>query len=125
MSALGSETVRRAATRPHWRETYVGTTLDDGTVLKGFIDLGYEEDDGSLVVVDYKTDAVPAVALPARVAVYLPQMAAYAKALSHATGKTVEKTVLVFLSPEGATERSLAAHAWAAAPPLVAGGTGR
>src|SRR5439155_5832129 len=50
-SALGSDLVRRAATRPHWREVYVGCPMGDG-VLEGFVDLLYRDDDG-LVVVDY------------------------------------------------------------------------
>ena len=58
-SALASEVVQRAAARQHWRESYAGTVQDDGTVLEGYIDLIYREDDGSLVVVDYKTDDVP------------------------------------------------------------------
>ncbi len=103
-SALASDVVRRAADRPHWRETYVGTTLDDGTVLEGFIDLVYREDDGSLVILDYKTDAVPAAAIDSRVAVYQPQMAAYAEALRRATGGRVDRAELVFLHPNGAIE---------------------
>lgn len=58
-SALDSEVIQRAAARRHWREQYVATVEDDGTVLEGYIDLVFLDDDGSLVVVDYKTDAVP------------------------------------------------------------------
>ncbi len=118
-SALGSPVVRRAAERRHWRETYVGTTRDDGTVLEGYIDLVYEEDDGSLVVVDHKTDAVPGAALPARVKVYLPQMAAYAGALARATGRTVSRTVLLFLTPGSATEQVLTVAEWATATSVL------
>jgi ATP-dependent exoDNAse (exonuclease V) beta subunit len=102
--ALASDVVRRAATRPHWRETYVGTTQEDGTVLEGFIDLVFREDDGALVVVDYKTDAVPAAAVPARVAFYRGQMEAYVTALSRATGAAGVRGVLLFLNPEAAFE---------------------
>ena len=116
--ALASDVVRRAAARDHWRETYVGTTLDDGTVLEGFIDLVYREDDGSLVIVDYKTDAVPAAALPARVTTYLPQMAAYAHALSRATGGPVQAAELLFLSPGDATAHRLEWAAMTTALPL-------
>jgi ATP-dependent helicase/nuclease subunit A len=62
-SALRSDLVKRAAAQEHWRETYVGTELDDGTVLEGYVDLIYRNDDGSLVVVDYKTDAVSSGAI--------------------------------------------------------------
>ncbi|MGQ0744882.1 MAG: UvrD-helicase domain-containing protein [Acidimicrobiales bacterium] len=82
--ALKAPLVRRAAERQHWRELYVGCCLDPGllpgeagepggagepgqpgqpvdasTVLEGFIDLVFCDDDG-LVIVDYKTH-VPAI----------------------------------------------------------------
>jgi ATP-dependent helicase/nuclease subunit A len=88
-AALSSETVRRAASRPHWRETYVGTVVGD-RVLEGFIDLVYRDNDG-LIIVDYKTDTVPTTALDARVAFYRPQLAAYAAALEAATGEPVAR----------------------------------
>ena len=89
---------------PHWRETYVGTVVGE-RVLEGFIDLIYRDD--GLVIVDYKTDTVPAVALDQRVAFYRPQMAAYAAALQAATQESVTRCVLVFLSPGGAVERTV------------------
>jgi ATP-dependent exoDNAse (exonuclease V) beta subunit len=102
-SALDSDVVRQAASRPHWRETYVGTVVGD-RVLEGFIDLVYEDDDG-LVIVDYKTDTVPSTALDRRVAYYRPQMAAYVAGLTAATGRLVARAVLLFLSPAGVVER--------------------
>ena len=93
-SALASEVVKRAAAREHWRESYVGTLQPDGTVLEGFVDLIYREDDGTLVIVDYKTDAIPASALDARVAYYAPQLQSYAAMLPN-TGRPV----LLFLAP--------------------------
>ncbi|HWD80675.1 MAG TPA: UvrD-helicase domain-containing protein [Kribbella sp.] len=101
-SALASEVVRRAATREHWRESYVGTVQPDGTVLEGFVDLIYREDDGRLTIVDYKTDAIPAAALDSRVAYYAPQLQAYAQILP-STGPPV----LLFLNPGTAVERRL------------------
>jgi len=103
-AALGSAAVQRAASRPHWRETYVGTVIGE-RVLEGFIDLIYRDD--GLVIVDYKTDTVPAVALDRRVAFYRPQMAAYAAALQAATQESVTRCILVFLSPGGAVERTV------------------
>ncbi|MDT5038037.1 MAG: hypothetical protein QOE03_3222 [Micromonosporaceae bacterium] len=102
-AALGSDVVRYAATRQHWRETYVGTLVGD-RILDGVIDLLYRDDDG-LVIVDYKTDAAPAAALDGRVTYYRPQMAAYALAVTAATGEPVARCVLLFLSPTGAHER--------------------
>ncbi|MGW6199683.1 UvrD-helicase domain-containing protein [Kribbella sp. NPDC055110] len=101
-SALASEVVKRAAARSHWRESYVGTLQPDGTVLEGFVDLIYREDDGRLTIVDYKTDAIPAAALDSRVAYYAPQLHAYAEILPN-TGPPV----LLFLNPNTAVERRL------------------
>jgi hypothetical protein len=103
--ALGSEAVRAAAASPHWREIYVGTRVGE-VLVEGFVDLVYRTPDG-LVVVDYKTDAVPGAALEARVAVYRPQLAAYARALADATGERIAGAVPVFLHPAGATDRHL------------------
>jgi ATP-dependent exoDNAse (exonuclease V) beta subunit len=100
-SALASEIVQRAAAREHWRETFVGSVQADGVVLEGYVDLIYREDDGSLVIVDYKTDAVPGSAIPSRVTYYKPQMDAYRQALAAATGAKVSITLL-FLNPSGA-----------------------
>ena len=114
-SALGSEVVQRAAVREHWREVYVGTVATDGAlrtedgaelagagqVLEGYVDLVYREDDGSLVVVDYKTDAVRAAALGARAGYYRAQVEAYRRCLGDATGAKVAG-VLLFLHPEAA-----------------------
>jgi ATP-dependent exoDNAse (exonuclease V) beta subunit len=104
-AALTSPTMQAAASSEHWREMYVGTTIGD-LVVEGFIDLVYRTPDG-LIIVDYKTDAVPGPAIESRVALYRPQMAAYVKALSDATGENVVGAVLVFLHPEGAIDRLL------------------
>ncbi|MFC0626368.1 UvrD-helicase domain-containing protein [Kribbella deserti] len=101
-SALASDVVRRAAGREHWRESYVGAAQPDGTVLEGFVDLIYREDDGELVIVDYKTDAIPAAALEERVAYYAPQLKAYATIIDPAASQ-----VLLFLNPTQAVARTL------------------
>jgi ATP-dependent helicase/nuclease subunit A len=100
-SALASEPVRRAAARPHWREPYVGLLQDEGTVLEGFVDLVYRDDDGNLVIIDYKTDAIPAAAVGARAVYYAPQLAAYGRALVEATATTASARAL-FLHPDRA-----------------------
>ncbi|MDN5765563.1 MAG: UvrD-helicase domain-containing protein [Humibacillus sp.] len=101
-SALAAEVVQRAAVREHWRESYVGGVHADGILVEGYIDLLYREDDGSLVIVDYKTDDVPASALPARAAFYRPQLRTYEELLRSA-GLTVSSSVLLFTTPTGAT----------------------
>ncbi|MFC8596826.1 UvrD-helicase domain-containing protein [Isoptericola sp. NPDC057191] len=105
-SALASDLVQRAAVREHWRETYVGTVDDDGTVLEGYVDLIFRDDDGSLVVVDYKTDAVPPGAYPSRLEYYGPQLRVYARCLGDATGADVSAELL-FLHPQRAVPVSV------------------
>jgi len=95
-SALGSEVVKRAAAREHWRESYVGMVQQDGTVLEGFVDLIYREDDGSLVIVDYKTDDAPDAALPTRVGYYAPQLNAYRTMVETAIDGPAAAPILVF-----------------------------
>ena len=107
-AALASPVITHAATRRHWRESYVGTTVVNGVILEGYLDLVYEDHDGSLVIVDYKTDAVPSAALRRRTSFYRPQMAAYAHALHRATGRDVTRAVLLFLAPTGATAAEIA-----------------
>jgi ATP-dependent exoDNAse (exonuclease V) beta subunit len=100
-SALASDLVRRAAQRQHWRETYVGTLDDDGSLLEGYVDLTFRDDDGTLVIVDYKTDAVLPGAYSGRLAYYAPQLQAYAKCVRDATGEQV-RAKLLFLHPQEA-----------------------
>ena len=76
------------------------TLVAEGTVLEGRIDLVWEEEDGSLVVADYKTDAVAdEAAARERAESYRTQVALYAAALEKATGREVRETVLLFLAP--------------------------
>ena len=103
-SALASEIVQRAAAREHWREMYVGTVQDDGTVLEGYVDLVYREDDGSLVVVDYKTDAIPAEAVATRAHYYAPQLRAYGDALGAVGAAATVAQRIAFLTPTRAFE---------------------
>ncbi|GAA1510961.1 ATP-dependent exoDNAse (exonuclease V) beta subunit [Agromyces terreus] len=100
-SALATDVVRRAFASEHWSELYVGADQGDGTVLEGFIDLLFRDADGSLVIVDYKTDAVTdAAALADRSRHYAPQLDAYVRALHAATGETA-RAELVFLDAGG------------------------
>jgi ATP-dependent helicase/nuclease subunit A len=100
-SALDSDVVKRAAERPHWRESYVGMVQENGMVLEGFVDLIYREADGSLVVVDYKTDDVSETALDARAHHYRPQIRAYSTALASIEDQ-VPAGRLLFLNPTSA-----------------------
>ena len=66
--------------------------------LHGFIDLLFEEPDG-LVIVDYKTDSVPAEEVDRAVERYRLQGGAYACAMTRATGKTVKEVRFLYLQP--------------------------
>ncbi|MEX2431396.1 MAG: 3'-5' exonuclease, partial [Dehalococcoidia bacterium] len=98
--AIDSAAVRRAvASSRWWREVPVGVPVGGG-VLEGFIDLLFEEDDG-LVVVDYKTDALPdEKALREAMRRYRLQGGAYALAVGRVTGKPVKEVIFVFLQPQ-------------------------
>jgi ATP-dependent helicase/nuclease subunit A len=105
-AALDSPVVRRAlGAKRFWRELSVVAEVD-GRLVEGFIDLAFEDDDGRLVVVDHKTDAVEDEADLDRVAAgYRLQVAAYAAALERATGREVAEGWLVFAARDGARER--------------------
>lgn len=96
-AALTSEPVRRAATRPHWAELPVAgplTTADGITVaVDGIVDLVVEESDGTLSVIDYKTDVGVTTDT---IDTYLLQLCAYAELLWGTTGKQVTRIELVF-----------------------------
>jgi ATP-dependent exoDNAse (exonuclease V) beta subunit len=94
--AVDSPTVRRAvAASKYWREVPVAIPVGDG-VLEGFIDLLFQED-GGLVVVDYKTDAVDSENLDGYLTRYKLQGGAYALAAQRATGMPVREVVFLFL----------------------------
>ncbi|WP_353807674.1 UvrD-helicase domain-containing protein [Agromyces sp. SYSU T00194] len=101
-SALATDVVARAFVSEHWTEVYVGMVEHDGIVLEGFIDLLFRDADGSLVIVDYKTDTVTDAtdSLAQRAAHYAPQLHAYIRALEAATGE-LARAQLVFLDGSG------------------------
>ena len=70
----------------------------DEILLQGVVDCFFEED-GTLVVVDFKTDRVSAQAARERSQRYQGQLAAYAYALEQVTGRPVVRRVLWFLVP--------------------------
>lgn len=91
-----SLTARIVATRP--AEVYVGRVLDDGTVIEGFVDLMYQEENGSTVIVEYKTDDIPDAAIAVRAEYYRPQIEAYLRC-AEAAGLQSARGVLLFLDP--------------------------
>lgn len=95
---LTSEVLTRAARSSSlWKEVpFVYRHRDD--LVEGFIDLAFEED-GDIVIVDFKTDSVESgKKLEERVRLYAPQAVIYAMALERITHKKVKEVVLLFLS---------------------------
>jgi hypothetical protein len=86
---------------------YVGVPVGDDRTLEGYVDLLYRRP-GGLVVVDYKTGPRGVDAdLGPLVERYRMQGASYALAIADATREPVLDMVFVFLTPEGAVERSI------------------
>lgn len=127
-SALQAPIVAEGIAGQHWRELFVATTLtgdaqgadiadgagghpaDDAattpTVVEGYIDLLVRHPTRGLVVVDYKTDQVPAGPERAqRLARYGTQLAAYGLALEQLLGEPITGGVLVMCRPSGAAEQ--------------------
>ena len=99
-SVFECEPVKRAAAREHWQEMQLaGMSPEESIVVEGIADLVYREDDGSLVIVDYKTDVgVTAETLEA----YWIQLSVYADLLTRATGEQVSQVELVFARRDAA-----------------------
>jgi ATP-dependent helicase/nuclease subunit A len=96
-SGLDSEVVKRAvASGRYYREVFVGAPLEK-RLVEGFIDLLFEED-GSLVIADYKTDALDNEEEEMkREKQYSLQAGTYAFTVEQVTGSHVKEVVLVFL----------------------------
>ncbi len=97
---LGAESLRRefkfSLLCP--ADELLGAAADDEVLLQGVVDCCFVED-GELVIVDYKTDAVRTEAqLAERRALYAPQLRAYAAACERIFKKRVKECVLYFLS---------------------------
>ncbi len=76
---------------------YLPDATEKEILLQGVIDLYFEGEDGTLCVVDFKTDRVSPAGLPERVEAYRPQLALYGDALTEITGRTVARKYLFFL----------------------------
>ena len=76
---------------------FPGAAPDDEVMLQGVVDCCFAAPDGTITVVDYKTDRVKPEEIPARAAHYRGQVLAYADALQRIFGKPVGRCVLWFL----------------------------
>jgi ATP-dependent helicase/nuclease subunit A len=101
--ALASPTIAWAGTRRYHQELMVVAPAGAQGVFEGFVDLVVEDED-SLVVVDYKTDRLEPRTREAVLERHRRQVAAYAEALTAASGRPVRACVLVLLAGEAAEE---------------------
>ena len=102
-SVMDSEIWRRALRSDRrFTEVPFRVLLEEGTpvpiVLRGSIDLIFEEEDG-WVLVDYKTDIVEGAGTARLAEKYAPQVRLYAEAWERCTGETVKETALYFVRP--------------------------
>jgi len=96
-NGLDSSVIKRAVASNHYyREVFVSFPYN-GTSIDGFVDLLFEED-GGLVIADYKTDAIDEDPSDSKREQYSLQAGIYALAVSRITGKTVKEVILLFLS---------------------------
>lgn len=103
-AALKSPIVAEAlSSNRRWSELYLAAPVASGTItlVEGIADLVFERADGSVVVVDYKTDEA---IKPETRAHYADQLACYAELLQRATGKAVTRKVIVHVPGGSATE---------------------
>ena len=70
----------------------------EGIVLRGQIDLWFEEN-GKTILIDYKTDRVSAAEAPVRAEQYALQLRLYALAIERLTGRLPAEAYLYFLRP--------------------------
>jgi ATP-dependent helicase/nuclease subunit A len=99
-NCLASEVVQRALRSGRWwREvafTVPGTdSAPEAGYTTGRVDLVFGDGD-DLIVVDYKTDRVPAGEVPAAIEVHRGQAETYARGVTRATGARVRGVALVF-----------------------------
>ena len=79
---------------------------EDRIMLQGVVDCWFEEQDGTITVVDFKTDRVYPGTVQARAEEYRGQLEVYTKALSEVMGRQVGKRYLWFFAVGEAFEIS-------------------
>lgn len=75
----------------------IGSRADGKVLVQGIADCFFEED-GELVLIDYKTDRVSSEKCAARAEMYRVQMNYYSKGLSDVLGKRVKERYIYFLN---------------------------
>lgn len=77
---------------------------EDQVLLQGVVDCWFEESDGTITVVDFKTDRVSEDTVAQRAEGYRGQLEAYTAALSEVMGVTVGRKLLWFFAVNHAVE---------------------
>jgi ATP-dependent helicase/nuclease subunit A len=103
--ALSSDAVRRAlcSRRMLLEAPFTVALPGAGGLAEGRIDLLFEED-GGIVIVDFKTDAVSARDVEERASLYRHQALVYAWAAHAATSLPVREVIFLFARPDPAIE---------------------
>jgi ATP-dependent helicase/nuclease subunit A len=94
-AALALPVMERARRSPRLFRELLVWFPEGEELLEGVVDLVFEED-GSLVVVDYKTDAIMADQALAQAAHHAPQLQLYARGLAQASGMPVTQRLVLF-----------------------------
>ena len=77
---------------------YPEAAAGEEVLLQGVVDCWFTEEDGTVTVVDFKTDRVGEDAVAGRAEDYRPQLDAYTRALAQAAGAVVRRRCLWFFS---------------------------
>jgi ATP-dependent helicase/nuclease subunit A len=95
LRALALPVMQRARDAPRvWRELALWFPEED-ELIEGIVDLVFEED-GGLVVVDYKTDHIAPEQALVQAAHHAPQLQLYGRGLAQATGMRVKERLVLF-----------------------------
>jgi ATP-dependent helicase/nuclease subunit A len=97
--ALATDAASRARSARRAMREVPFAFVQDGVTLEGFIDLVLEADDGSLEVVDWKTDHLREAEVAGRLERYRLQAGLYVLGLEAATGRQVRRVTYVFVAP--------------------------
>jgi ATP-dependent helicase/nuclease subunit A len=74
-----------------------GAVSGDQILLQGTVDCCFESEDGTLTIVDFKTDRVEGARLTERAEYYRPQLEVYGMAMNRVLQKVVGRKILYFL----------------------------
>jgi ATP-dependent exoDNAse (exonuclease V) beta subunit len=95
LRALALPVMARARRSPRiWRELRLWFTEGE-ELVEGVVDLAFEEE-GELVVVDYKTDSIAAEQAIHQAAHHAPQLQLYGRGLVQATGMKLRERIVLF-----------------------------